>query len=401
MNRRSIVGVWSAEGGTNRQFAKRLRFDELVAQKRRSSYILARYAYIVFLLVLLLASCARQGNNHSGAANEQRVRPAGAAITPTAPLGLPPVPVPVDNPLTLHTVALGRRLFYDRRLSLNDSISCSSCHDPHLTFTDGRPHSLGVGGVLGTRNAPTVINAAYERKLFWDGRAGTLEDQVGGPMANPSEMNQAHEVAISKLNADPGLRRQFEEAFGPGPITLSKVEQAIASFERTLISGNSPFDRYRYGNDASALKPSAIRGLAVFEDPKKGNCVACHTIGATYALFSDGLFHNLGVGVNGEGEITDVGRFAQTKRETDRAAFKTPTLRNVAESAPYMHDGSLKTLKEVVDFYAGGGNSNPYLDQRIPAIKLSGQDRLDLVEFLKSLSSELPPNAGPPSKEGL
>ena len=218
-------------------------------------------------------------------------------------------------------------------------------------------------------------------------------------MANPSEMNQAHEVAISKLNADPALRRQFEEAFGPGPTTLTKVEQAIASFERTLISGNSCFDRYRYGHDPTALNPSAIRGLAVFEDPKKGNCVSCHTIGATYALFSDGLFHNLGVGVNSEGEITDVGRFAETKRETDRGAFKTPTLRNVAQSAPYMHDGSLKTLKEVVDFYAGSGNSNPYLDQRIAAIKLSGQDRLDLVEFLQSLSSELPSNAGPPTNE--
>jgi cytochrome c peroxidase len=255
-----------------------------------------------------------------------------------------------------------------------------------------------VGGKAGVRNAPTVLNAAYNRLQFWDGRARTLEEQVGGPMANPIEMNQPHEVAVSKLNADPVLRHRFEEAFGPGPITLGKIEQAIASFERTLVSGNSAFDRYQYGGDRKALTPAAIGGLAVFQDPAKGNCASCHVIGSKFATFTDGLFHNIGVGVNDQGELKDLGRYTETKRDVDKGAFETPSLRNVAATAPYMHDGSLKTLKEVVDFYAGGGNSNPYIDKRIPAIKLTGRDRLDLVEFLKSLTSELPPDFGPPSE---
>ncbi len=298
--------------------------------------------------------------------------------------------------MTPQTVALGRKLFYDKRLSQNNSISCSSCHNPELNFTDGLKHSTGVGGKSGERNAPTVLNAAYDPMQFWDGRAKTLEEQVGGPMANTVEMNQPHEVAVSKLNADPALRQEFEKAFGPGPITLGKIEQAIASFERTLISGNSAFDRYQYGGDKNALSPSAIRGLAVFKDPTRGNCAACHLIGDKYALFADGQFHDLGVGVNDQGELTDLGRFMETHREVDRGAFKTPSLRNVALTAPYMHDGALKTLKEVVDFYAGRGNSNPNLDKRISAINLSGKDRLDLVEFLKSLDSSPPANSGPP-----
>ena len=327
-----------------------------------------------------------------------RVKPLGNPVTIPAPLGLPPVPVPRDNPITSQTVALGRSLFYDKRLSVNDSMSCASCHNPALNFTDRQPHSLGVGGKTGIRNAPTLLNAAYNRLQFWDGRAPNLEEQVGGPMANPVEMNQPHEVAVNKLNADLALKKQFELAFGPGPITLGKIEQAIASFERTLIIGDSPFDRYQYGGDKKALSPAAIRGLAVFQDSKRGNCAACHIIGPKFATFTDGMFHNLGVGVDDSGQITDLGRYSETKRQSDKGAFATPSLRNIANTPPYMHDGSLKTLKEVVDFYAGNGNSNPHLDPRISTIKLTGKDRQDLVEFLKSLSSELPPNFGSPVK---
>jgi cytochrome c peroxidase len=215
-------------------------------------------------------------------------------------------------------------------------------------------------------------------------------------MANPMEMNQAHEVTVSKLEADPAYRAQFEKAFGAGPVTIGKVTTALASFERTLISGNSPFDQYEFGGNRNALSPAAVRGLEIFRDAKRGNCATCHTINSNYALFTDGKFHNIGVGVNDEGELTDLGRYGETKLEADKAAFKTPTLRNVAKTAPYMHDGSLKTLKDVVDFYAGGGNSNPYLDKEIKAIHLSAPDRADLVEFLKSLSGEMPPNIGPP-----
>lgn len=353
---------------------------------------------VIIACITLLSACNSRRSEEPHKISLQRVKPLGTPINVPVPLGLPPVPVPDDNPMTRQSVALGRALFYDKRLSFNNSMSCSSCHNPLLNFTDGHPHSLGVGGKTGIRNAPTVLNAAYQRFQFWDGRARTLEEQVGGPMANPIEMNQPHEVAVSKLNTDPVLKQRFEEAFGPGPITLGKIEQAIASFERTLISGNSAFDRYQYGGDRKALTPAAIRGLAVFLDPAKGNCASCHTISSKFAMFTDGLFHNLGVGVNDQGELKDLGRYTETKNDMDKGAFETPSLRNVAETAPYMHDGSLKTLKEVVDFYAGGGNSNPYIDKRIPAIKLTGRDRLDLVEFLKSLSSELPPDFGSPSK---
>jgi cytochrome c peroxidase len=309
---------------------------------------------------------------------------------------LPPVPIPADNPVTVETVALGRRLFYEKKLSGDNSLSCSSCHNPLLGFTDNQKHSTGMGGKTGTRNAPTVVNAAYAPVQFWDGRATSLEAQAAGPIANPVEMNQTHEVSVNKLEADPSYQKDFAQAFGPGPINIVKMEKALASFERTVISGNSPFDKYQYGGDKKALTPAAIRGLAIFTDKARGNCSACHTIEEHFALFTDGKFHNIGIGVNGEGELTDPGRFSESKVEGDHGAFKTPTLRNIAKSAPYMHDGSLKTLKDVVDFYAGGGNSNPYLDKEIKEIKLSGKDRADLVEFLQSLTGDMPPDAGPP-----
>jgi cytochrome c peroxidase len=345
---------------------------------------------------LLLATAICIGCSRKPAAVAIVEKPIGVPISVKVPLGLPPLPVPADNPVTAETVALGRKLFYDRRLSADNTISCANCHSPQLGFTDGRKHSTGVGGKVGTRNAPTVLNAAYGTAQFWDGRAASLELQAAGPIANPVEMNQTHEVSVSKLSADPEYKSMFEAAFGPSPITITKVEKAIASFERTMISGNSPFDRYQYGGDKTALSPAAIRGLAIFTDKKRGNCAACHTIGEKYALFTDGKYHNIGVGVNGEGEITDPGRFAESKIEAERGAFKTPSLRNIGLSAPYMHDGSLKTLKDVVDFYAGGGNSNPNLDKEIKETKLSGQEREDLVEFLESLNGELPPDAGPP-----
>jgi cytochrome c peroxidase len=352
----------------------------------------------ITLAILPTACSTKIKSGDPSRVSEKRAKPFGPPLKfPNPPLGLPPVPLPMDNPPTTETVALGRKLFYDKRLSFDNSISCATCHNPALSFTDGHAHSSGASGKTGLRNAPTVLNAAYEPAQFWDGRAKTLEEQVGGPMANIVEMNQPHEVAVSKLNADPELRKEFEKAFGPGKITLNKIEQSIASFERTLLSGDSAFDRYAYGGDKKAMSPGAIRGFEVFKDPKRGNCASCHLVSSKYALFTDGLFHNLGVGVNDEGQLTDLGRYSETKREADKGAFKTPTLRNVALTAPYMHDGGLKTLKEVVDFYAGRGNSNPYLDKRISTITLTGKDRADLVEFLETLTSSPTPDSGPPS----
>ena len=324
-------------------------------------------------------------------------RPVGQAIAIHAPLGLPPVPIPTGNPPTSATIALGRRLFYEVKLSADASLACASCHNPTLGFSDGRKDSTGVGGKLGHRNAPTVLNAAYSPRQFWDGRAPSLEEQAGGPIANPIEMNQAHDVCVSKLDSDPSYKAAFESAFGPGPVTIGKLEDALASFERTLISGNSRFDRYQYGGDKHALKAAEIRGLEIFRDEKRGDCASCHTIGDKYALFTDGKFHNIGVGVNDEGDLVDLGRYDETKVDADKGAFKTPTLRNIAATAPYMHDGSLKTLKDVVEFYAGGGNSNPYLDPKIKTIHLSGLERADLVAFLESLTGDAPQDSGPPT----
>jgi cytochrome c peroxidase len=290
-------------------------------------------------------------------------------------------------------------LYYDNHLSATDMISCANCHNPALYFTDGRPVSQGVNGKMGSRNAPTVLNAAFNPVQFWDGRATSLEDQAGGPIQNPVEMNLPHNQMEVKMGKITNYQGAFNKAFGKGPITLQKVEMAVASFERTLLSGNSPFDRYQYGGDKSALSPSAIRGLAIFRDKNKGNCVTCHTIEEKFAVFSDGKFHNLGTGLDDEGNLKDQGRYNETHLDADRGAFRTPDLRNVAKTAPYMHDGSEKTLKDVVDFYVGGGSSNPHLDKEIKELKLDGTERADLVAFLESLTGDMPPNSGPPANE--
>jgi cytochrome c peroxidase len=346
---------------------------------------------LLLCLPLLLLSCGR--GTVSEKLTKATEKPIGAIVEVRTPLGLPALQTPPDNPITAETVALGRKLFHDPRLSMNDMVACSSCHNSQQGFADGRKTSLGVDGKTGTRNAPTVLNAAHAKVQFWDGRASSLEEQAAGPISNPVEMNQGHDVCVAKLESDPGYKADFQNAFGPGPITIGKVQKALASFERTLISGNSAFDRYEFGGDKAALSAAAVRGLAIFKDPKRGNCVTCHTIEKTHAVFADGKFHNLGVGVNAEGELTDLGRFDQTHIESDKGAFKTPTLRNIAQTAPYMHDGSFKTLRDVVDFYAGGGNSNEHLDKEMKPLNLTRNERDDLVAFLESLTGEAPSDA--------
>jgi cytochrome c peroxidase len=351
-----------------------------------------RFALSGILLAAQLVVCV-------GCKKTVDARPVGATVQIKVPLGLPPLPIPADNPPTAETIALGRKLFYDKRLSKDNSLACASCHSPQKYFSDNLPVSRGVGGTSGIRNAPTIMNAAYLPFQFWDGRAISLEQQAASPISDPVEMDQTHDISLFKLNADPTYILMFLKAFGAGGITMGRVENALASFERTVLSGDSPFDRYQFGGDKTALTPAQIRGLALFIDPKRGNCAACHTVDQKYALFTDGKFHNIGEGVgDDDGQFTDVGRYHQTKIQTDTGAFKTPTLRNIAETAPYMHNGSLKTLKEVVDFYAGGGNSNPYLDKEIRVIQLSGQERSDLVAFLQSLTGDMPANVGPAGK---
>ena len=359
---------------------------------------------VVLILVGVLMYRARKPAPAPPAKAPPAAMPLGTPIEVRAPLGLPPVPIPAGNPATADTVALGRRLYYDPLLSVDNTVACASCHHPDFGFTDGKQFSEGVGGQKGGRNAPTVFNTAYYTTQFWDGRAPSLEKQAEGPVENPIEMANTLEEVEKKLTADASYRAAFEKAFGPGPITYEKAEKAIASFERTIVSGNSPFDQFYYGGDTKALSKAAQRGLEVFRDPKKGNCAECHAIGEKHALFTDNKFHNLGVGVKlvlgGVPELTDQGRFDVTKNDADRGAFKTSSLRNIAQTAPYMHDGSLKTLKDVVDFYVGGGNSNPHLDENMKELDfLSGRERADLVVFLESLTGEMPSDVGPPEAE--
>jgi len=324
--------------------------------------------------------------------------PIGKPVKIKAPLGLPPVPIPPDNPPTEDTIALGRRLYYDPGLSVDGTVSCATCHAPDFGFRDGKARSNGVGGQLGTRRAPTVVNAVFNSMQFWDGRSPSLERQAEGPMTNRVEMGNTLEGVVKYLQSDPTYRKLFAKAWGTDQITIDPVTKSIASFERTVVIGNSPFDRFYYGGDKKAISPAAQRGLKLFLNQKKGNCGVCHVIGKKYALFTDSKFHNIGVGADTRGDFADAGRYGQTKNTADMGAFKTPTLRNIAETAPYMHDGSQATLKDVVDHYVGGGTSNPHLDQEIHALDfLTFDERADLKAFLESLTGTSPPNVGPPA----
>jgi len=326
--------------------------------------------------------------------------PIGAPVEIKPPLGLPPVPIPSDNPPTEATITLGRRLFYDRRLSIDNTVSCASCHNPALAYSDGKQLPEGVGRQRGRRNAPSLLNVAYREAFFWDGRSPSLEAQAQEPVRNPLEMAHTLQGVVERLMADASYRAAFEKAFGPGPMTYQEVGKALASFERTLLCGNSPFDRYFFGHDPLALSESAKRGLEVFRNPAEGNCETCHRMGSGYALFTDNKFHNDSVGPTGDNDDPiDLGHYLITRIEADKGAFRTPSLRNVALTAPYFHDGSRATLQDVIGFYIRGGNPVRYRDKEIQSIWLSGQDRADLEAFLESLTGEMPPNSGPPEGE--
>lgn len=300
------------------------------------------------------------------------------------PAGLPPVPVPADNPLTPAKVALGEKLFFEPRLSGDGTLSCASCHRPEHYFTDGIPRSAGVGGQHSDRNSSTVLNAAYAPILLWDGRSNGLEDQVRYPVTHPREMNNTQQKVVEALTADPAYPPLFAEAFGDGAVTWERVARAIASFERTLVSGSSPFDRHMAG-DAQALSAEARRGFELFRG--KAGCVQCHQYSAESPFFSDFQYHNTGIGWAG---TPDLGRYELTKEREDKGRFRTPSLRNIARTAPYMHDGQMATLQDVVAYYARGGEPNPFLDEKVQPLELSEGERADLVAFLESLTGEIP-----------
>jgi len=355
------------------------------------------------------------------------------------PLGLPPVPVPEDNPQTAEKVALGDKLFDDTRFSATGEVACNTCHDPKKAFTDS-PLQVSEGiekdgkKLTGTRNAPTVVNAAYMTAQFWDGRSPSLEDQALHPPVNPVEMGLPnHEPILKIVRTDPEYVKAFQEVFGKSgdEITMVEVTQAIAAFERTQVSGNSAFDRYFYGGEKDALTDAQRRGFDLYVN--KGRCVSCHVIEQTQATFTDGRFHNIGVGINDiqndvpelaeeyiEAGITgdevdievlsdkrssELGRFAVTTDFDGLGAFKTPTLRNTAVTAPYMHDGSKETLRDVIVHYNNGGVTeegdpvNDFLSGGIRPLDLTEDEIDDLVAFMDALTS--PEYADLPKSLGL
>ncbi len=299
------------------------------------------------------------------------------------PAGLPPVQHPKDNLPTPEKIALGKQLYFDGRLSADNKVSCASCHDPAKGFSNGDQFATGVEGKKGGRNSPTVINTAYQKFQFWDGRAKTLEEQALGPIQNPIEMNLTLEAAVAKLNGIEGYKSQFKAVFGTD-VTADGIGKAIAAYERTVLSGDAPYDKFKAG-DKMALSEGAQRGMKLFFG--KANCSACHA----GPNFTDNGFHNIGVPGN------DAGREAISKAVGDKGAFKTPTLREIARSAPYMHDGSLKTLEEVVAHYNKGGTPNDQLDEEIFPLKLTPEQAADLVAFMKEglASASYPAHTAP------
>ncbi len=324
--------------------------------------------------------------------------------------------IPADNPLTRAKIELGRQLYFDRRLSSDNTVSCADCHSPVAGYGANTQFGVGVRGQKGNRNSPVSFNRILSKAQFWDGRAGSLEEQAVGPMANPIEMGNTHEVVVKFVSSNEGYRIQFEKVFGSKP-EIGLVGKAIAAFERALVTGPSPYDynepvrrmlesfpdelsdlqalkaddaemynkftALKAASDAHPMSDAAKRGRTLFFNTKS-NCSACH-VGAN---FSDELYHNIGVGM--EAKEPDLGRFSQTKVDKDKGAFKTPTLRNIALSGPYMHDGSQKTLEEVVEWYAKGGHPNVALSDKIKKLDLTAQDKKDLVEFMKSLTGPFP-----------
>lgn len=325
--------------------------------------------------------------------------------------GLPKLKVPGNNPQSEEKIALGHLLFNDTRFSGDGTISCASCHQEQKAFTDGLPKAKGINGQVGTRNAPTVINAAFFDLLFHDGRANSLEQQALGPFTNPIEHGlRSHDIIVKVVRKDPVYQKQFDVVFGikPDAITIDYVVKAIAAYERSLVAADSAFDRYTFARDKNALSESAARGLRIFK--RKGNCANCHEISWNNALFTDNRFYNLGVGFDKlEDDLdgilntlskdpralatlnvlqrSELGRFNVTRQIDDIGKFKTPTLRNIALTAPYMHDGSMQTLKEVIEYYDKGGEKNPFLDPAIYPLHLTEQEKADLLNFLMALSS--------------
>jgi cytochrome c peroxidase len=329
---------------------------------------------LFFLAVaLMLNGCKKE----SAPLYVETVKPYQLSI----PQGLPTPTIPANNPLTVEGIALGRKLFYDPLLSGTNTISCNSCHQQEFAFTDGnKQFSIGVQGAIGVRNAMPLFNLVYDTHFFWDGGSSDLESQVAGPITNPIEMNQDIGELLQELNAHPTYPELFKKAFGSLPITSSMLLKAIAQFERTMISGNAKYDKYL--RNELALSPAEIRGMDLFSNMQKGDCNHCHTLGGT---FTDYDFRNTGL----DSIYSDQGRYNITGLASDIGKFKTPSLRNIAVTAPYMHDGRFTTLTQCVEHYNTGFHNTQNLD---PVLASSVKGRLnqneisDIVAFLNTLT---------------
>jgi cytochrome c peroxidase len=296
---------------------------------------------------------------------------------------------PADNRPTPARVELGKMLFFDPRLSRNGNTSCASCHNPALGWSDGLATARGFDGKLLGRASPSIVNAAFNTIHMWDGREKTLEDQATGPMKSAPEMNTDFEKFFAWIGNSAGYKAAFARAYPGEPIGAPTLQRAIAAFERTVVSRNSPFDRWVAG-DTRAMTAQQVRGMVLFNDKDKTNCVACHAA----PNFTDNGFHNLGLASFGAGE-PDLGRFAQKKVAALKGAFKTPSLRDVERTAPYFHDGSATTLMDVVEHYAAGGVSRGNLSPNIKPLALTAADKEALVAFMRALSSPAAPFALP------
>ena len=336
---------------------------------------------LILALLVLCALGAGSGSvqaSPSGHAPHGTVTIDGVTVPDVGPLPTV-VPIPSSNLNYTAKIELGKQLYFDGRLSKNNAISCAFCHNPGTGFADPRQTSIGVGGGVGGRQSPTVYNTGLNHVQFWDGRARSLEEQAIGPIHNPVEMAETHEHVVAKLGKIKGYQQQFRAVFGTD-VNLQGIAEAIAAYERTVLSTNSAFDKYVLGAQ-KAMDEAAVRGLALFKG--KARCILCHN----GPNFTDNQFHNLGVPQVGPMK-EDLGRFAVSRAEKDRGAFKTPTLRSITETAPYMHDGAFKTLEEVVEFMDQGGGSNPNLSPLVKPLNLTAGEKGDLVAFLKALAGE-------------
>ena len=314
--------------------------------------------------------------------------------------------IPSDNPMSTEKIKLGETLYFDKRLSADGTVSCATCHDPASAFTDRNATAVGVRSSLGTRNAPTVLNAMFNATLFWDGRTRSLEDQAMQPLVNPAEMGMPdYDAVVARVASVPDYVERFRRVF-KSEVTIENIARAIAAFERTQLSGNSPFDRFIAG-DANAVTASQKSGWKLFRG--KAQCIQCHAFSRRAPFFTDFDFHNTGVATknrnleklvreagktkevsklsHAEG-FSDLGRYLVTRQAKDIGAFKTPTLRDIELTAPYMHEGSQKTLLDVVRFYNRGGDVNPHLDKRIRPLNLTDEEMNSLVEFMRALTSD-------------